>query len=52
MYKIKPATNELYFPLAVIVGFIGEKRVNALLVAVAQIIKKSNAKNSVFEFEI
>ena len=52
MYIIKPATNDLYFPLAVIIGFIGEKRVKALLAAVAQVIKKSNAKSSVFEFKI
>ena len=52
VYIIKPATNDLYFPLAVIIGFIGEKRVKALLAAVAQVIKKSNAKSSVFEFKI
>ena len=52
VYKIKPAANKLYLPLAVIIGFIEEKRAKELLVAVAQIIKKSNAKSSVFEFEI
>ena len=25
VYKIKPATNDLHFPLAVITGFIGGK---------------------------
>ena len=44
MYKIKPATNDLHVPLAAIIGFIGEKRIKALLGAVAKIIKKSNAK--------
>ena len=52
MYKIKPATNDLHFPLAVITGLIGEKRVKVLLGAVAKIIKKSNTKSSVFKFEI
>ena len=52
MYKIKPATNDLHFPLAVITGFIGEKRVKALLRAVAKVIKKSNSKSRVFKFEI
>ena len=52
VYKIKPATNDLHFPLAVIIGFIGEKRVKALLVAVANVINKSNAKVSVFKFKI
>ena len=52
VYKIKPATNDLHFPLAVITGFIGEKRVKALLGAVAKVIKKSNSKSSVFKFEI
>ena len=32
--------------------FIGEKRVKALLVAVAKVIKKSNVKSSAFKFEI
>ena len=32
--------------------FIGEKRVKALLGAVVKVIKKSNAKSSVFKFEI
>ena len=32
--------------------FIGEKRVKALLRALAKVIKKSNAKISVFKFEI
>ena len=26
VYKIKPATNDLHFPLAVITGFIGGKK--------------------------
>ena len=32
--------------------FIGEKKVKALLGAVAKVIKKSNTKSSVFKFEI
>ena len=32
--------------------FIGEKRVKALLGAVAKVVKKSDAKSSVFKFEI
>ena len=52
VYKIKPATNDLHFPLAVITGFIGEKRVKAFLWVVAKVIKKSNPKSSIFKFEI
>ena len=52
VYKIKPATNDLHFPLAAIISFIGEKRIKALLGAVAKIIKKSNAKIIVFKFKI
>ena len=52
VYKIKPATNDLHVPLAAIIGFIGEKRIKALLGAVAKIMKKSNAKSSVFKFKI
>ena len=50
VYKIKPETNDLHFPLAVITGFYWEKRVKALLGAVAKVIKKSDAKSSVFKF--
>ena len=50
--KIKPATNDLHLPLLVITGFIGKKRVKALLGVVAKVIKKSNANSSVFKFEI
>ena len=52
MYKIKPATNDLHFPLAVIKIFLGEKRVKALLGVVVKVIKKSNAKSSVFKFKV
>ena len=53
VYKIKRATNNLHFPLAVITGFIGEKRVKVLLAGggVAKVIKKSRTKSSVFKFK-
>ena len=50
--KIKPATNDLHFPLAVITGFIGGEEGKTLLGRVANVIKKLNAKTSAFKFKI
>ena len=52
VYKIKPATNDLHFPLAVITGFIGGEEGKTLLGRVANVIKKLNAKTSAFKFKI
>ena len=52
VYKIKPATNDLHFPLAVITGFIGGEEGKTLLGRVANIIKKLNANTSAFKFKI